>query len=47
MTSNYERERNDIPIMLLGLKRDLRAEGPAIIYPQEVSGAFFHYVTTN
>ncbi|MCJ1425163.1 hypothetical protein MMC29_003051 [Sticta canariensis] len=32
---NCSQERNDIPVMLLGLKRDLRVEGPAIIYPQE------------
>jgi hypothetical protein len=25
-----------LPIMLLGLKRDQRREGPGIIYPQEV-----------
>lgn len=25
-----------LPVMLLGLKRDLRREGPGIIYPQEV-----------
>lgn len=28
-----------IPVMLLGLKRDLREEGEGVIYPQEVSGA--------
>lgn len=27
-----------IPVMLLGLKRDLREEGEGVIYPQEVSG---------
>lgn len=31
------RERDDIPVMLLGLKRDLRVEGEGIIYPEEVS----------
>lgn len=25
-----------IPVLMLGLKRDLRKEGPDIIYPQEV-----------
>ena len=30
------REKEDIPIMLLGLKRDLRVEGEGIVYPQEV-----------
>lgn len=47
VTRNYSRDRNDIPVMLLGLKRDLRVEGPAIIYPQEVSGEFLHCVTTH
>ena len=33
----YMKSRDDIPIMLLGLKRDLRVEGPGLdtIYPQE------------
>lgn len=31
------KEREDVPVMLLGLKRDLRVEGPGVIYPQEVS----------
>ena len=31
------RERDDIPVMLLGLKRDLRVEEEGIIYPEEVS----------
>lgn len=26
-----------LPVMMLGLKRDLRREGEGIIYPQEVS----------
>lgn len=26
-----------IPVMMLGLKRDLRVEGEGVIYPQEVS----------
>ena len=29
------REREDIPVMLLGLKRDLRREAEGVIYPQE------------
>lgn len=29
-----------IPIMMLGLKRDLRTEGEGVIYPQEVSTMF-------
>ena len=33
----YMKERDDIPVMLLGLKRDLRVEAPGVIYPQEVS----------
>ena len=37
MIEFYMRARDDIPVMLLGLKRDLRAEGPGTdtIYPQE------------
>lgn len=31
------RERDNIPVMLLGLKRDLRVEEEGVIYPQEVS----------
>ena len=31
------KDRDDIPIMLLGLKRDLRVEKEGVIYPQEVS----------
>ena len=38
MVESYMTEREDIPIMLLGLKRDLRKEGPGVIYPQEVGG---------
>lgn len=26
-----------IPVMMLGLKRDLRVEGEGVIYPQEVT----------
>ena len=37
-TRTYMRNRDDIPVMLLGLKRDRRVEGDGIIYPQEVSG---------
>jgi len=35
MVEAYMRERDDIPIMLLGLKRDLRREEEGVIYPQE------------
>ena len=35
------RNRDDIPVMLLGLKRDLRVEGDGVIYPQEVSGSIW------
>lgn len=35
MVEWYMREREDIPIMVLGLKRDLRVAGEGIIYPQE------------
>ena len=34
------KDRDDIPVMLLGLKRDLREEKPGVIYPQEVSLSF-------
>lgn len=34
---SYSRDRTDIPVMLLGLKRDLRKEEPGVIFPQEVS----------
>ncbi|MCJ1462062.1 hypothetical protein MMC07_000662 [Pseudocyphellaria aurata] len=47
VTRNYAQEREDIPVMLLGLKRDLRVEGTAIIYPQEVSGDIFHCMTAD
>ena len=30
------REKDDIPVMLLGLKRDLRVEDEGVVYPQEV-----------
>ncbi len=36
MVESYMEDRDDIPIMLLGLKRDLREEKPGVIYPQEV-----------
>ena len=37
----YQRYREDVPVMLLGLKRDERKEGEGIetIYPQEVDSA--------
>ena len=31
------KDRDDVPVMLLGLKRDLRVEKEGVIYPQEVS----------
>lgn len=37
MVESYMKDRDDIPIMLLGMKRDLREEKPGVIYPQEVS----------
>lgn len=33
---HYKCEGEDVPIMLLGLKRDLRVEGPELVDPQEV-----------
>ena len=35
MISWYMKARDDIPIMLLGLKRDLRVEEEGVIIPQE------------
>ena len=35
MLECYMRDREDIPIMLLGLKRDLRKEEEGMIHPQE------------
>lgn len=35
MVQTFMRDRDDIPIMVLGLKRDLRVEKPGVIYPQE------------
>ena len=37
MVKCYMQERENVPVMLLGLKRDLRVEREAVIYPQEVS----------
>ncbi len=37
MVDRYMREREDIPVMMLGLKRDLRKEEEGMILPQEVS----------
>lgn len=31
----YMQDRDEIPVMLLGLKRDLRVEAEGTIYPQE------------
>lgn len=36
MVDCYMREREDIPVMMLGLKRDLRKEEEGMILPQEV-----------
>lgn len=41
VAKNFARERDDIPVMLLGLKRDLRVEGEETIYPQEVRACFY------
>lgn len=35
---HYSVQNESIPVMLLGLKRDLREEGDDMIDPQEVSG---------
>ena len=37
VTKHYQCKNEKIPVMLLGLKRDLREEKEGIIYPQEVS----------
>ncbi|KAI4246449.1 MAG: hypothetical protein LQ352_006392 [Teloschistes flavicans] len=36
VTRHYRLDEEDIPVMLLGLKRDARVEEPGVIYPQEV-----------
>lgn len=36
---HYAKDRENIPVMLLGLKRDLRKEDETTIYPQEVRKA--------
>lgn len=36
MIRHYAHSREDIPVMLLGLKRDRRVEDEHTIYPQEV-----------
>ena len=36
VTRNYQFRDEKIPLMLLGLKRDLREEKEGVIYPQEV-----------
>lgn len=35
MVECYMKEKEDIPVMVLGLKRDLRKEDDGVIYPQE------------
>ena len=35
MVAAFMREREDIPVMVLGLKRDLRREEEGVIYPEE------------
>ena len=41
MVQSYKQDREDIPVMLLGLKRDLRKDGPGVLHPQEVSDRRF------
>ena len=36
VTRLWLKDREDIPVMLLGLKRDLRVEAEGVVYPQEV-----------
>lgn len=35
VTRNYRQDGEDVPIMVLGLKRDARVEGEGVLYPQE------------
>ncbi|KAI4196210.1 MAG: hypothetical protein LQ350_006703 [Teloschistes chrysophthalmus] len=35
VTRHYRVDGEDVPVMLLGLKRDARVEEPGVIYPQE------------
>lgn len=38
----YEGQKGgEVPVMLLGLKRDLRREGEGVVEPLEVGGSFF------
>lgn len=37
----YEGAEGEVPVMLLGLKRDLRREGEGVVEPLEVGGSFF------
>lgn len=37
VTRHYRRVDEDVPLMVLGLKRDARVEGEGVIFPQEVS----------
>ncbi|KAI4151129.1 MAG: hypothetical protein L6R39_002111 [Caloplaca ligustica] len=37
VTRHYRRDGEDVPLMVLGLKRDARVEEEGVIYPQEVS----------
>ncbi|KAI4114174.1 MAG: hypothetical protein LQ345_005007 [Seirophora villosa] len=39
VTRHHRRDGEDVPLMVLGLKRDARVEEEGIIYPQEVSVA--------
>ena len=38
---HHEKGKEEFPVMLLGLKRDLRAETPGMIDPQEVRCVYF------
>lgn len=38
---HHGKEKEEFPVMLLGLKRDLRAETPGMIDPQEVGCLYF------
>lgn len=37
VTRHYRQDGEDVPIMVLGLKRDARVEADGVLYPQEVS----------
>lgn len=43
ITRNFQHGYGErIPVMMLGLKRDLRVDGEGVIYPEEVRATLSH-----